>query len=169
MTNKSCLAEEAYYGPQFRGYGPSGRKSRRLGQSSSVLCHLWHPSGKCETGCLDPVEPSRSASNGRHKLTYFLSPMASPNSGTSCEPSIQTHEPLGCTSHSTYKMKIVSEFVHFMLLLYYVSLRGFCWSELLAHRDGFWEVQVSHDRKAKGQCGTAGAFNTISKSKNIVL
>ena len=39
----------------------------------------------------------------------------------------------------------------------------------LAHSDGCWEVQVSHDRKAKGQCGTAGAFNSISKSKNIVL
>lgn len=39
----------------------------------------------------------------------------------------------------------------------------------LAHRDGCWEVQVSHDRKAKEQCGRAGAFNSIFNSKNIVL
>lgn len=39
----------------------------------------------------------------------------------------------------------------------------------LAHRHGCWEVQVSHDRQAKGQSGTAGAFNSIFNSKNFVL
>lgn len=95
--------------------------------------------------------------------------MASPSGGTSCESSIQTHEPLGCTSHSKYNKKVGSD------------LGRLCWYDktheyerfllvrnLLGHKDGCWKVQVSHDRKAEGQCGRAGAFNSMCKGRTIV-